>query len=401
MKIAIAISAFLAIAPAGMAQSIAGVWQATITTNQLEIPFRIEFQGDGANVKGTLFNGDDKFVSTSGKFENSSLSLAWDYYGSKLEATLKGQSLEGSYARNARSSYPFKAVRYIPPPAPAGSIPKIDGLWITTAKSSKGEGAWQFIVRQSGPDVSGAILRIDGDTGTLSGTYKDGKFVMSHFSGVRPSLLEVTPAADGTLKLVLNGKDTLIAVRPAEARAKGVPEPDDPSRHTGVKDPSQPFRFSFHDLSGKLVSDTDPQFQGKVVLVNIAGSWCPNCHDEAPFLVDLYNKYHKQGLEIVVLAFEEADQLKDPVRLRAFIKRYGIVYPVLLCGETSEAKEKLSQAENWDAWPTTFILGRDGRVKAVHTGFPGTASGDLFIKAKKEFTQQIEGLLAQNARTSR
>ena len=68
---------------------------------------------------------------------------------------------------------------------------------------------------------------------------------MSHFSGVRPSLLEVTPAADGTLKLVLNGKDSLIAVRPAEASAKGVPEPDDPSRHTGVKDPSQPLRLAF------------------------------------------------------------------------------------------------------------------------------------------------------------
>src|SRR5580692_597850 len=202
MKIVIALSAFLAIAPAGMAQSIAGIWQATITSNQLQIPFRIEFQGDGANVKGILFNGDDKFVSTSGKFENGSLSLAWDYYGSKLEATLNGEALEGSYARNARSSSPFKAVRYTPPPAPTGSIPKIDGLWITTAKSSKGEGAWKFIVRQSGPDVSGAILRIDGDTGTLSGMYKDGKFVMSHFSGVRPSLLEVTPVADGTLKLV-------------------------------------------------------------------------------------------------------------------------------------------------------------------------------------------------------
>jgi peroxiredoxin len=383
-----------------MAQSIAGMWQATITNNQLVVPFRIQFQGDGDNIKGTLFNGNDKFTSTSGHYENGSLVLAWDYYGSKLEATLKDQTLEGKYIRNARSSSPFRAERYVAPPAPTTSIPKIDGLWVTTAKSSKGETAWQLIVRQTGPDVSASILRIDGDTGTLSGTYKDGKFLLSHFSGVRPSVLEVTPSSDGTLKLVLNGRDTLTAVRPAEARVRGM-QPDDPSRHTGVKDPSQPFRFKFPDLNGHMVSESDPQFQGKVVLVNIAGSWCPNCHDEAPFLVDLYHKYHSQGLEIVVLAFEDEDQVKDPVRLRAFIKRYGIEYPVLLGGETSEAKAKLSQAENWDAWPTTFILGRDGRVKAVHTGFPGTASGDLFIKAKKEFTETIEKLLAENVRTSR
>ena len=72
-------------------------------------------------------------------------------------------------------------------------------------------------------------------------------------------------------------------------------EPSDPSRFTSVKDPTEPFRFSFPDLDGKLVSNTDPRFQGKVVIVSIAGSWCPNCHDEAPFLVELYKKYRAAG----------------------------------------------------------------------------------------------------------
>ena len=401
MRIALALGAVLAIAEGGAAAPIAGMWQAAITVNKLEIPFRIELQGDGNNVKGTLFNGDIRLTSTSGQFENDSLTLAWDYYGSKLLATLKDGTLEGQYVRNARSSYPFRATRFVATPA-AADVPKISGVWeIVGVKSSKGEAAWQLIVRQSGSEASAAILRVDGDTGTLDGTYKDGKFLLSHFSGVRPSLLEVTPAADGTLKLVLNGRDTMTAVRPAEARAKGLPEPDDPTKHTGVKDSSQPFRFSFPDLSGKLVSNTDPQFRGKVVLVNILGSWCPNCHDEAPFMMEMYRKYHAQGLEIVGLAFEDADQVKNPVQLHAFIKKYGIEYPVLLCGETSEAKEKLSQAQNWDAWPTTFFLGRDGLVKTVHTGFPGPASGELYLKAKREFVETVEHLLAENARTSR
>ena len=134
-----------------------------------------------------------------------------------------------------------------------------------------------------------------------------------------------------------------------------------------------------------------------MVLVEVTGSWCPNCHDEAPFLVDLYRRLHDRGLEIVSLSFEEADQLQDPVRLRAFVKKYGIEYNMLLCGEQDDAKVKLTQADNWNAWPTTFFLGRDGRVREVHAGFPSTGSGDLFRQAKAEFVAETERLLAESA----
>ncbi len=87
--------------------------------------------------------------------------------------------------------------------------------------------------------------------------------------------------------------------------------------------------------------------------------------------------------------------MKDPTRLRAFLKRYGIEYTVLLGGTTDEAPEKLAQAEHWDAWPTTFFLGRDGRVRKVHSGFPSRASGELYTQATHEFTELVEKLLAE------
>ncbi len=167
-----------------------------------------------------------------------------------------------------------------------------------------------------------------------------------------------------------------------------------------MKDPTEPFRFSFPNLEGKLVSNTDPQFRGKVVIVDIAGSWCPNCHDETPFLVDLYKTYHSRGLEIVALSFEEAAQLKNPTRLRAFIKHYGIQYTVLVPGEPREASDKLPQTVNMNSFPTTFFLGRDGRVRSAHAGFPGKASGSFHEEAKREITHTIEQLLAEPVQTS-
>ncbi|MGA1996113.1 MAG: TlpA disulfide reductase family protein [Bryobacteraceae bacterium] len=396
-----ALLAALLAAPFVSGQSLSGLWDATIKSNGLEIPFRFEISGGGSGVRGSFFNGEEKETSASGKFENGALLLRFDSYSTRLEATLKDGALDGTYGREGRR-YPFHAVRFTPPTAEANAqAPSIAGLWEVATGSAKGERAWRFIVRQSGAEVSAAILRVDGDTGAIEGRYKDGKFVLSHFDGARPLLLEVTPQADGTLALVENGRNGLTAVRSDNARAQGLPEPADPSRHTSVKDPSEPFHFSAPGLDGKLVSDRDARFRDKVVIVAISGSWCPNCHDEAPFLEELYRKYRSRGLEIVSLSFEQGEQVKDPVQLRAFIREYGIDYTVLVPGEPSELAASIPQAVGLDCWPTTFYLGRDGKVRGVHAGFPGRASGQFHDELRRDVTALIERLLAENAVSER
>jgi len=387
------------------AQPVNGLWDATVVVNNgaLEIPFRFELSGSGPNVKGSFFNGDDKTTSTSGSLENGRLTLNFDELGTRLEATLKDGRLEGQYSRGTRGApYPFAAKRFTPVTAGDTNVPSIAGLWnVQVGKSSKGEAAWQLIVRQAGAEVSAVILRIDGDTGTLTGTFRDGKFALSHFSGARPLRLELTPATDGTLAVVQNTDKPLTALRAEQADAKGLPKPSDPTRFTSVKDPTEPFRFSFPDLEGKIVSNTDPRFAGKVLIVAIGGSWCPNCHDETPFLVELYKKYRKQGLEIVELSFEEEAQIKNPVRVKAFNKRYGVDYTVLIPGEPKELNDKVPQGVNLNSFPTTFFLGRDGRVRSAHAGFAGKASGKFHTELKEEVTALVERLLAEKpAQTS-
>lgn len=377
------------------ASTLSGLWDASITVEGVTVPFRIELH-DGS---GAFFNGDEKVSSTGGSFEGGKLTLRFDHYAAVLEATLKDGALDGAYTKSSRDGkavYPFHAVPYSAPRETGAPAPSIAGAWdIEDVNSKKGEKTWKLAVRQSGSAVSAAILRIDGDTGALSGVYRDGKFVLSHFSGARPLLLELTPNPDGTLTVVQNLKNKYAAVRSTEARAKGLPEPDDPSRYTSVKDPTEPFRFHGTDLTGHEITQDSPRFQGKVVLVNVMGSWCPNCHDEAPFLAELDRRFRDKGLEIVALSFEEAEQLKDPARLRAFVKHYGIAYTVLLGGETKDVKDKLPQAVNLETWPATFFLGRDGRVRSVHAGFAGAATGEEHVQLKAEIVRTVERLLAE------
>jgi peroxiredoxin len=382
------------------AASLAGRWDAIVVANDVEVPFPFEIEVEGSSVKGSFFNGERRITSTEGKLVGDKLTLQFGQYATTLEATLKDDTLEGEYVRS-RGAYPFRASRASgEPPAPSADVPSIDGTWITSADSKKGEDAWRFVASQKGASVEATILRVDGDTGTLTGSFRDGKFVLSHFSGARPLLLEVTPQDDGTLVLELNKKTELHAARAGTAAAADIGTPTDSGRFTHMKDPSEPFRFSFPDLEGKIVSNTDEQFQGKVVLVSIGGSWCPNCHDEAPFLVSLYDKFRDEGFEIVLLSFEEGKQLENPERLRAFIADYGIEYTVLLPGEPKEASAKVPQAVNLSSFPTTFILGRDGLVRAIHAGFPSPGSGKYYEEAEREITETVEKLLAEDVGAS-
>ena len=390
-----------ALPTAAQTSSPAGLWDAAVVVNGLEIPFRFEIAGAGAAVKGWFFNGDEKVESTGGTFENGSLVLNFDHYATSLQAALVNGRLAGTYNR-ATGFYPFYARRFAPAAAFPNEVPAIDGLWqIGNVRSNKGESAWRFIVRQSGAEVTAAILRVDGDTGALAGTYRNGKFIVSHFSGARPLVLELTPQKDGTLEIVRNREEKMIAVKASEATLKGVAEPTDPSRHSSVKDPTQPFTFAFPDITGTIRANTDPQFRGKVVIISISGSWCPNCHDEAPFLAELYRNYRDKGLEIVALSFEEeAQKAKGYPRLLAFNKRYGIEYPVVLAGEQADLAEKVPQIHNLNSFPTTIFLGRDGLVRGVHAGFAGAVSGVFHDNAKEEIIATVERLLAERPSTS-
>ena len=400
-RLLVLVALLVALPAAAQTPSPAGLWDAAVVVNGLEIPFRFEISSSGSNVSGWFFNGDEKVLSTGGTFENGSLVLNFDHYATSLEASFVNGRLAGTYNR-AAGFYPFYAKRFTPPAAFPNEVPAIDGLWtIGSVNSNKGESAWRFIVRQSGAEVTAAILRVDGDTGALSGSYRNGRFVVSHFSGARPLVLELAPQKDGSLEIVRNKTEKLIAVKDSEAKLKGVAEPTDPSRHSSVKDPTEPFKFAFPDITGKIVSSTDERFRGKVLIVAIGGSWCPNCHDEAPFLSELYTKYKSQGLEIVELSFEEeAQKAKGYPRLLAFNKRYGVNYTVLLAGDQGDLQEKVPQIHNLNSFPTTIFVGKDGLVRGVHAGFAGAVSGVFHQNAKEEIIATVERLLAE-LKTSR
>ncbi len=389
--------------PSGAPQ---GRWDASLTLSHAIIPFRLDITGEGSSLVGTLYNGDLPQTTTSAKLEGGKVTLNFDHYLTRIVATVQHGQLTGEVdgrfeAEHSIACYPLTATRHVDAAEPAtASVPSIGGTWEIEHETAKGEKSWRLVIQQNGAEVSASILRVDGDTGALVGSFHDARFVLSHFDGSRPLIAEIAPVDDGSLRIQLRGGFTptepLVAWRTDQARAKGLPEPADFTTHTTVRDPNERFSFRFPDVNGKLVSSNDTQFNGKGYLAIVTGTWCPNCHDEAQYLVQLYAKYHSKGLEIVALDFEEPEQQQDLHRARAFIRKYNVPYTYLIAGAPAEMWEKVPQAVNLNTWPATLFVGKDGRVRKIHSGFAAPASGVFNAELQAEFTSEIESLLAEN-----
>jgi thiol-disulfide isomerase/thioredoxin len=370
-----------------------GLWTGAAQVNGQAVSFTLQVTGSGDAVQGALLNGPRKSPSSSGSFSGGHLVLHFDEYANTLDATVQ----TGTFGRNDHT-VTLTAQKNAPPVPASANPPHIAGVWRVDVDGPKGEHSWTLRVRQAGAKVDTVIQRIDGDTGNLYGTWRDGRFAVSHFTAAGPSYALLKPQPDGTLQVFTfthsNGLQPLPAHRLPAARDASLAAADDPLHHTTLANPEQPLAFRFPDLSGKLVASTDPEFRHKALIVSIGGSWCPNCQDEAPFLESLYQRYHDHGLEIVEVSFEESSQLANPVRLRTVIHKFGTTYPVLLAGTPDQLDQRFPGVEGLNCWPTTFFIGRDGLVKSIHTGYSGPATGKDNAALQRETTALVKRLLA-------
>ena len=186
---------------------------------------------------------------------------------------------------------------------------------------------------------------------------------------------------------------------PSKKRRGAAPAPGF-AAVTDEKVPVDRIAFSFPDADGRRVSLADARYRGKVVVVAIGGTWCPNCHDETAFLVPYAKRRRPEGLEMIGLSFEyDADPVRSARQIKRFAQRYGIFYPMLVAGKATmeDSKRALPGIGGVRVYPTTLFIDRKGKLRAVHVGYAGPATGELNRKAEADFDALVSKLLAEKA----
>jgi peroxiredoxin len=381
-----------------------GTYRVVLQTPGGELPFGLELKQQDSGPVGYLINGQERLLLSDVKITGSHLEIPMPGYENVLKADAVGSELHGEIflvkPNDKNQHVPLHATlgdtyRFFG--QPAGDNADVSGRW--AMKLIDDSGAPEAVVgefSQSHDVVSGTILTSTGDHRYLAGQVKGDELYLSTFDGAHVFLYKAKIAADGSLDgdwwSGLAFHEKWIGKRDAAAQlpdAYGVT-----AMRTGVKN----FDFAFPDLSGKTVSSKDPQFRGKVLIVALAGSWCPNCHDEAAFLAPLYKDYRDKGLEIVSLQFEHfGDFQRAAEATQRFRQHYGIEYTTLIAGvsDKDEAAKKLPMLKSFVAFPTTVFIDRKGNVRKIHTGYTGPATGDHYVQFVNEVKTTLDQLLAE------
>ena len=386
----------------------AGDWSATTRNpsgESVEFGLEIALPAVGG-ATGAIVNGDDRIESSSGTFDGRTLVLRYDFYDATLTARIEGDTLQGQFVRQWRTNTltrELSAKRHRPEKPATEEAADLSGEWVLKVGEGEQQRLWRAAFQTKGGRASGTVIPVSGDWGAMAGSVSNRTLTLHRFDGISARWLKLAQQPDGTLKGsvdlgLFEPKRSVVAERISAANRDLVADLPNPNTHTRLRRPGEPFRFRYPDLEGHPVAWDDARFRGKVVVVSITGTWCPTCHEEAPFLQELYARHRAQGLEVVGLAFEyTGEPERDRKQLRIFARRHGLTYPLLLAGSTDEAKEKLAQLENFGAYPTTLFIGRDGRVRRIHAGFDGQATGERFSRLKTGMESLIRELLAEPA----
>ena len=373
-----------------------GPWRAVLDLAGGPLPFSLQIERAVKGWRGRLCNGAKCQWFSKVRVEGDSVVLEIADYAATMTAALRRDSLVGYYHNvgiNGPRTIPFRAARGRWPitRAPRNLV----GRWDATYFQDLGTSPRVFQFRNGPGGIEGTLISSTSDYGPFSGTASADSFAIGYFDGSFVYLITGKLQGD-TLRGVFHAG--LRTQTPWQAvRSTGAPHLKSPTEVTSA-DTSEPFRFRFPDLQGRPVRNDDPRFKGKVVLVDIFGTWCPTCHEGTPELMRLYHRYRRRGLEMVGLAFEASgDTAVDGPLVRRYRDKFRIPFPLLLAGRSDvEAVEAaLPQLSGAGAFPTILFLGRDGRVRRVHAGFHGLATGAQHQRQVREFEVEIEKLLRE------
>lgn len=386
-------------APGSAQTGVAGRWRAQLELAGGPLRFHMDLAEDGG-LSGRLCNADtcDPF-SVVRALPGDSVLLEMGDYAAAIRAHVTADSLVGFY-RNVGNrgprTIPFRASRGTWPVAPPDD--QLLGLWDATYNPDTNPSPRVLDFRRTERGLEGTIISNTGDAGLFWGEYEEGRFVMSHFDGSFVYMLTGEIEGD-TLRGIFHAG--LTSQRPFVAvRSTGEPHLTPPTEMVEA-DTTSAFEWAFPDLDGNLVTDEDPRFQDKVVIVEIFGTWCPTCHDSAPTMVELYDRFRDRGLEIVGLAYEvTGDPEVDGALVRRYAEKFGIEFPLLLAGvnDSESPNATQPQLDGPIAFPTAIFLDASGRVRRVHSGFYGPALGEVHEELEAELINFTEELLREAGR---
>jgi thiol-disulfide isomerase/thioredoxin len=375
-----------------------GYWSANLTLNNTtKLPFRLEISGSKKKPIFTIHNAEEKIQLSAIKKINDSLQIDFPNFHSYLRFIVKSKTeIDGTWTNlNKGNNYkiPFNA-KFGIVKIPAEFSPlNLTGRWKTNFSPNSEDSELAIgVFKSSEHNISGTFLTETGDYRFLDGYTFNNKMVLSCFDGSHAFLFTAEYTNETLNGIFYSGKHYSTKWIATKDEKFQLRNPD--SLTYLVK--KEAFNFKVKDLENKDFIFPNEQFNNKVTVVHIMGTWCPNCLDETRFLKEMYEKYHSKGLEIISVCYETPNDFAEQVQKVNLLKtRLKLEHTFLIGGTANKAlaSEQFSVLNQIISYPTAIFLNKNGDVIKIHTGFNGPGTGEIYSNFVKETEEMLVKLL--------
>lgn len=365
--------------------------------------FVLEVQDVEGKQQVYVHNAAERLPMTMAKVNGDSVRFGSPVFNTSISAQFSAEGMKGEFANHDGKDYilPFEAV-YAGMEKPARfDVEKagvLQGDWTVTFNPGK-ENSRVYLgefVTDNGV-VSGSILTNSGDYRFLEGVVDDQQLKLSAFDGSHIFSLEASLEGDSLKNgSFYSGKSGFRSWSASKGAEEGLLK--DPDKITYLRQGYETMGFKLPGVNRDSVSLQDEKYKGKVVVVQLMGTWCPNCMDETAYLSGLYEQYKDQGLEVIGLSFEpqtgSLEKAKAAVNRTITYHKANYDFAIATYDRSVKATDVVPELSGINSYPTAIYVGRDGKVKKIHTGFsgPGTSVYETWVKENNSY---IESLLAQ------
>lgn len=378
-----------------------GVWRGVIDIQGQDLPFNFTVVQDSAQTyRAFVKNADENLLLDEIRIEGDSVIFRMHIFDSELKVRPEGDSLKGFFIKTSEKNYrlPFKAAfnqdfRF--GKNDNTRVPQITGKYeVTFFNPSDTTEAIGIFKNGADNIVTGTFLTSTGDYRYLEGNIINDTIHLSTFDGNHAYVFKAVQTSDSTLTGEFwSGKTRYQKWIGRRNPNAALP---DPGSLTWLKEGYEKIDFSFPDTEGKQISLSDDKFKNKVVILQLSGTWCPNCMDETKFLAPWYKENKDRGVEIIGLSYESRDDFDYASdRVRKMKSRLGVTYDFVIAGTRNKesAANSLPMLNQVAAFPTTIFIGKDGKVKYIHTGFSGPGTGSYYQEFIEHFNEKVNELL--------
>ena len=381
-----------------------GTWRGVIHLQGKELPFLFDLEKKGEAYNAYLRNDTEKILLDEITVTGDTVNMVLHVFDASLKAKIDGDQLNGTFVKNYAldASLPFTATYgdTLLFPKASDATEDFSGKYQVTFYDTKDTIPSVGVFKQTGNILKGTFLTPTGDYRYLDGIVSGNEMKLSTYDGNHAFLFIATKAGDSLRGDYYSGKahhETFVAVKNENATL-----PDLESL-TFLKPGFEKLDFSFPDLNKNKISPSDNRFKNKVLILQIFGTWCPNCMDETKFLTSWYVQNKDRGVEILGLAYERKDDF-DYARGRVIKmkEKWNVPYDFVIAGVNDKAKasETLPMLNRVLAFPTTIFIGKDGKVKSIHTGFSGPGTGVYYDQFVQHFNETVNELLGEKSTSS-